>query len=162
MRNFLTLGLMSFCLNASFASVTVVTPILKASEIFIQVSKSGRTISLPELSDIKIRDFESLSGKKMKFFERLGFKAAQKKIREHISKDGTFTDKKWIKAIPKEDKEAKGSFGAFLIGLILGPFGVLIAYTTKGDTKKNMVKWAWIGFATQIALLLLYISLSLG
>jgi hypothetical protein len=62
MRKFLVLTLVFLSINVSFASVTVIIPTLKTSEIFIPVGETGQKISLLELSNINIKDFELLRG----------------------------------------------------------------------------------------------------
>lgn len=153
MKKFLAIVLIFLCFNVSFASVPVIVPTLKASEIFIPVGETGQKISLLELSRINIKNFELLRGEKMKLFDRLGFKIAQKKLRDNINIDGTFNNKKLIKAITKssEGQGGGGSVLAAIEGLALGFFlwaiGVLIAYLIKDKYKKIRVICAWIGFA---------------
>ena len=60
-------------------------PPLKASEIYFPLGKSGELISLQDLSVIKIKEFETLTGKKMKFFDKVGFKLSQNKLRNSIN-----------------------------------------------------------------------------
>jgi hypothetical protein len=158
MRKFLVLAITFLSLNVSFGNINVIVPALKASEIFIPVGKTGQKISLMELSRINIRDFEILRGEKMKFFDRLSFKVAQKKLRSNIDNDGTFNNKKLVKAFTK-DKEGKGGGASgFALGFLLNLIGVLIAYLIKDDNKKNRVKWAWIGFGAFIALALILLA----
>jgi hypothetical protein len=98
-----------------------------------------------ELSRIHIKDFELLSGEKMKFFDRIGFKIAQKKLKGNINNDGTLNNRNLVKSFIK-DRKGKGSgIGGFALSMLLGPIGLLIAYLIKDDHKKNRVKWAWIG-----------------
>lgn len=129
---------------------------LKASEIYLPIGKSGQMISLQDLSVIKLKDFEALTGKKMKLTEKLGFALSQKQLRKSIKPDGTFNKKKVQKYFNKM-AEGSGSFhaGGFFLGLLLGLIGVLIAYLIKDDKKKNRVKWAWIGWIVWLVILLL-------
>ena len=157
MRNFFALAIVFLCLNVSYASVTVITPTLKASEILIPVGKTGQKISLLDLANIKIKDFELLRGQKMKFIDRLTFKAAQKKVRDNINNDGTINSKKLNKFF-KKSGESGFHIGGFALGFLLGLIGVLIAYLIKDDYKSNRVKWAWIGFGAWIAILLVIIA----
>ena len=53
---------------------------LRASEVFIPISK-GKVITLEDLAFMKPADLSKLTGKKMNFFDRVGFKIAQKKLR---------------------------------------------------------------------------------
>lgn len=163
MRKFFALAIVFLCLNVSYASVTVITPTLKASEIFIPVGKTGQKISLLDLANIKIKDFELLRGQKMKFFDRLSFKAAQKKVRDNINNDGTFNNKKLTKAFTQRQSGETGfHLGGFALGFLLGLIGVLIAYLIKDDYKRNRVKWAWIGFGIYAVLVIILLIVGAG
>jgi hypothetical protein len=137
MRKFLILTFVFFCLNVSFASVPVIVPTLKAGEIFIPVGETGEKISLLELSRINIKDLELLRGEKMKFFDRLGFKIAQKKLKDNINSDGTLNNRNPVTSFIKDRKGKGGAVGGFALGSLLGPIGVLIAYLVKDDHKKT-------------------------
>lgn len=63
MRKFLMLAISLAILNGIFATELVSKPPLKASEIFLPVGKTGKLISLLELSTIKMKDFQDLTGK---------------------------------------------------------------------------------------------------
>ncbi len=145
MRKLLAFAIIFLSLNISFASVPVIIPALNASEIFILVGKTGQKISLLELSQIKIKDFELLRGQKLKFFDRLVFTAAQKKLKNNINRDDTFNNEKLVNTFSNEKQGKGGGVAGLLLGTVLGPVGVLIAYLIKDDNKKNRVKWAWMG-----------------
>ena len=140
----LILGL--FILTSSFATVNV-TPPLRADKIFFPVGKTGVVISLLDLSEIKIKDLEKLTGNKMKFIDRLAFKAAQRNVRNKINYDGTINSKKIEKFMSKKGGETGFHFGGFALGFFLGIIGVLISYIINDDYKRNRVKWSWIGLA---------------
>ena len=54
-------------------------------------------------------------------------------------------------------RAASGTFnlGGFALGFLLGLIGVLIAYLINDDKKSDRVKWAWIGLAAWIVILIL-------
>jgi hypothetical protein len=137
-----------FVLNGAFASVSPTGTVLKASEIFLPVGSAGEKISLLELSSIKIKKVEELTGNKMSFVDRLAFKVAQKKLSDNIMPDGSFGKKAIQKAIQKQQKNEGSSFhfGGFAMGFFLGPIGILIAYLINDDNKRSRVKSAWRGF----------------
>ena len=127
----------------------------KASEILIPVAP-GKVISLQELADMKMSDFQQLRGKKMKFFDRLGFKLAQRKLRNSIAADGTVKSKK-LQKLTRRDGATGFHLGGFALGFFVGLIGVLIAYLINDDYKSNRVKWAWIGFGIGVLLYILLI-----
>jgi hypothetical protein len=134
-----------------------VKPTLNANNIMLPVGKTDKKISLMELSQISISEFQTLTGKKLKFFDRLNFKIAQKKLRNSINEDGTFRSKKVEKFFNKAARGDGEGFhiGGFALGFLLGLLGVLIAYLINDDIKSNRVKWAWIGCGVLVVLLLL-------
>lgn len=140
-------------------SYSNVKPPIKANEVFLPIGKSGQMISIEELSVIKVRDFEALTGKKLRFLDKIGFSISQKQLRKSINPDGTFNKKKVQKFFNKY-AEGSGGFhaGGFILGLLLGLIGVLIAYLIKDDKKKDRVKWAWIGWAIWVAILLISLA----
>src|SRR4028119_34749 len=87
--------------TTSFAAFNLVEPPKKATEIFIPVGKSGARISLMDLSQVKVKEFEILSGQKMKFTDKIGFKLAQRELRNSINNDGTLNGKKLNKLANK-------------------------------------------------------------
>jgi len=142
-----------FLVINSFATITVTEPSkLKASELLFPVGKTGKTISLQDLSEISIKDFQLLTGHKMNFIDRLGFKTAQKKVRNMINRDGTINSKKLDKYEKRFSGETGFHIGGFALGFFLGLIGVLIAYLINDDYKHNRVKWSWIGCAIAVVI----------
>lgn len=139
----------------SFAAITVTEPSKKASEVFINVGTTGQKISLLDLSMISVKEMEKLSGKKMKFTEKAGFKIGQHKLKKSINHDGTINNKKLLKTFG----EGGGfSLGGFALGFLLGLIGVLIAYVINDEKKSSRRRWAWIGWGAGV---LLYLALVL-
>ena len=130
---------------------------LKASEVFIPIAK-GKIITLEDLAYMKPAEYTKLTGKQMKFFDRVGFKIAQKKLRSSINADGTINNMKMEKTFRKAIDGGGFHLGGAALGFFLGPIGVLIAYLLKDDLKPARVKWAWIGFAVGLLFWILIAS----
>ena len=132
------LGLIALFFSVhSTTTLTPATKALRADEIYLPVGTTGHLISLMDLSLISVKDFETLSGKKMKFLDKMNFKLGQRELK---------------KSIEKYLSKPAGPGGGFsLVGLLLGLFlsliGVLIAYVIAGSDKRSRVTWAWIGAA---------------
>lgn len=136
--------------------ISEVKPPLNANEIFLPVGNTGKLISLLELSQISVKDFEKLTGKDMKLFDKIGFKLAQKKLRRSINNDQTFNKKQIEKYLRKDTQKGTGiSWSGLLLGVFLGPVGVLICYLINDDKKKQRINWAWIGFAAGVLSLII-------
>lgn len=141
---------------SSFAAFTLEAPPLKANEVYITVGKNGEKISLLNLSRMKVKDLQELTGKKMKFFDKIGFTIAQKRLRESINSDGTFSQKKMQKFFKRAGDGTTGfHIGGFALGFLLGLIGVLIAYLINDDKKSNRTKWAWIGLGVVLVIVIL-------
>jgi hypothetical protein len=142
--------------TTSFASTGFSYVPKKASEILLSIAPNAQ-ISLKDLSVIKVKDYEKLSGKHLNFFERMSFKAGQKKLRNSIASDGTITNKKLVNAMSNGDPATGFNIGWFAIGLFFGLIGVLLSYLINGDeaVKKNRQKWAWIGFGVVLVIFLI-------
>ena len=120
MKKIVLLSISVVLFSGLFAAEKVTKPPLKASEIYLPVGKSGKIISLMELSSIKIKDFEKLTGNKMKFFDKLGFKAAQRQLRNNINYDGSFNSKKIERFMKKKYGDGEGfQAGGFFLGFLL-------------------------------------------
>lgn len=157
MKNFILLLFGFALINAAFASSVLIPSVpKKATEIYLPIGKN-KQISLKDLSQMKVKDYEKLTGKHLNFFQKMTFKVGQKKLRNSISADGTVTNKKLLEAASNSDFTNGFNGGWFVLGLLLGLIGVLLSYVINGDeqVKKNRQKWAWIGFGVWIVVLLL-------
>jgi len=121
-------------------------PPLKATEVYLPLGKAGQLISVMDLSLIKVKEYESLTGKKMSVFDKVNFKLGQRQLQKCINHDGSFSKKKMEKYFTKAAVGGGAfSLAGFALGLFLSLVGVLIAYLLKRGDKKSMVRWAWIG-----------------
>jgi hypothetical protein len=145
-----------FTLTASFATSRPASAPLKASAILLPVGNTGKTISLLDLSEISVKEFQKITGKKMSFADRMGFKLAQRNLRNSINNDGTVNNKKLTKMVTKADGTSGFHIGGFALGFLLGLIGVLIAYLINDDKKKNRVKWAWLGLLAWVVIVLVF------
>ncbi|HEY6505521.1 MAG TPA: hypothetical protein VIZ28_16215 [Chitinophagaceae bacterium] len=143
---------------SSYAAISLEAPPLRAGEVYIVVGKNGEKVSLLELSRMKASDVQELTGNKMKFFDKVGFSVAQRKLRQSINSDGTFNDKrieKMMKKSKSSDVTTGFHLGGFALGFFLTVIGVLIAYLINDEKKATRVKWAWIGFGVSLAIVII-------
>jgi len=128
---------------------------LKAADIRIPLGNTGKTVNLQELATMKASDLETMTGKKMGLLRRVEFKLAQKKLRRSINADGTINNKKLAMLASKDmDGDTGFHIGGFALGFLLGLIGVLIAYLINDEKKHNRVKWAWIGLAVIVVIVI--------
>lgn len=94
-----------------------------AAEVFVNLSR---------------KEYEQLTGKHLNLMERLAFKVTQKKVKQQlIATQQTFGF----------------NIGGFMLGLLLIPIGVLLAYAFSSDT--NVRKWAWIGAVVSLIIVII-------
>lgn len=159
MKRLFLLVLSFYVAVSSFAAgSSAIVPVKKAADIFIPIGSTGTKISLQALSQIKIKEWEAITGYKMKLADKVGFKAAQRQLKQSINADGTLNGTLNGTMAGKAMKSGNGEtgfhLGGFALGFLLGLIGVLIAYLIKDDKRRNRRKWAWIGL---VAYVLLYI-----
>ena len=163
MKRNLLLFLTLFLFATSFAGTNILVPKKpakpNANQIFIPIGKNGQTISLMDLSRMKVKDLEVITGEKMSLKDKIVFAIAQKQLRNSINADGTINNKKLVKAAAKADGSSDFNLGGLALGFLLGLIGVLIAYLIKGDKHAARVKWAWIGFGIAVVIWLLALLL---
>jgi hypothetical protein len=157
MKKIITLFFLLAMFTQTISAATVSGEKLKASEIMIPVGNTGKSISMLDLSTMSVNDFEQLSGKKLKGFDKMMFKSGQKELRHCINADGTLNNKRLEKLYKKDHKDLTAGFniGGFALGFLLSLIGVLLAYIIKTDNPSNFRKWAWIGFGVSLAIIIL-------
>ena len=134
-------------LTVSFASTVTSVPVKKATDVYLVIGKKGERISLMDLTQISVKDYQTISGRHMTFLERAGFKVSQKKLAKCIKADGSINSKRLAKLVGDGDHSTGFHAGGFALGFLLGLIGVLLAYVVNdNENKPNRVKWAWIGF----------------
>lgn len=97
--------------------------------------------SLPSIiSEMPVKDYEMITGKKMNFFQRLVFKLEQKVLRSRLN-----------------NREADYKFNGwgFVLGLLYGPIGLIAAVIF--SKSRNFRKSALLGFEIWAAVLFLFI-----
>jgi hypothetical protein len=129
--------------------------VMAISFCFAASSNPGQTVALRELATMKAADLEKMTGKRMGWLGRLEFKLVQKKIRHSINADGTINNQTLAMLAGKTASGETGFHaGGFFLGLLLPVIGVLVAYLINDEKKRNRVRWAWIGLAVWVVVVL--------
>jgi hypothetical protein len=128
---------------------------LNANQIMIPIGKTGQKISLADFSKLTPNEYEKLAHVKLNLFDRVNYKLGMRKLKHSIAADGTIKNKKLSEAMGS-DLTSGFHIGGFALGVLLSLIGVLIAYLINDDKKSARVKWAWIGFAVWVVLVILF------
>jgi hypothetical protein len=94
------------------------------------------------------KEYQKLTGKKLSLPQKVSLKLAQAKVKKMSKQNKQVELYKFQEGVDTSDF----SIGGFVLGILLGPIGVLIAYLI-GD--RSVIKWSWIGFAVWLAVVLL-------
>lgn len=111
---------------------------------------AGMTIK--EFLDLTPRRYKELTGKKMSFSTKLALKITQYRVKRLVKKNKQVDVAVFAAAV------VDGSFDipGFLLGIFLGPLGILIAYLIEGKNS-SMFRWALYGAIIWLALFLLVV-----
>ncbi len=160
MKRILTLSIALSLFVNCFAGANTVVPTKSknpnANEILVPIGKNGEKISLMDLTLIKAKDFQTLTGKKMSVAEKVGFKMAQKQLRGAINAKGEI-NKKALEKMTAKAMKAEGKERQYLkLWLIL--LGAAIVFSILGWVVHPL--WyvaylAWLGSAVFFVLWLI-------
>ncbi|MEO5782711.1 MAG: hypothetical protein ABIQ07_05535 [Ginsengibacter sp.] len=103
-----------------------------------------------EFVKLSVQDFNNLTVKKLNFFQRMSFKITKMKMKHDLKKNPGLKITDYVDG----DGTFKVDILWLILGVILGPIGVLIAYLTKQDSYK--ITSAWIGFGVLVLLSLVF------
>lgn len=106
------------------------------------------------------REFSELLGHKLSLKEKVIFRMAQRGMRKDVAQKHLQADVHVDVLQMMADGEKGFYVGGFLLGLLLGLIGVLIAYLTKKD--KAFVKSAWIGWAIWVGIVVVLLAANGG
>lgn len=127
MKKIVALLFASVIMVQSFAAVNVELPARKASEVIFPVGKTGKTVSLLELTTMSAKDFQNLTGQHLKFSERVAFKLSQKQLKSTINTDGTVNVKKLQSLNAKMQKAAADNKHNLRLALIFAAAAIVLS-----------------------------------
>ncbi|MGZ5247387.1 MAG: hypothetical protein ACXWV5_10115 [Flavitalea sp.] len=109
-------------------------------------------MTVKEFLTLTPKKYQEMTGTKMKLSQKVSLKIAQSKVKKMAKKNPDMNIMPFTQGIDTSDF----SIGGFVLGLLLGVIGVLIAYLI-GD--QQIIKWSWYGFAIWGIIVLLAILL---
>ena len=106
----------------------------------LQDHNTNPLFSIEQIINLTPKDYKKITGKKMRFSQKLALKWAQHKIKVKTKKGFPVN----LEELNQDIDASDFSFVGFLLGFFLSIFGVLLAYLI-GERRK--IKWSWYGFA---------------
>ena len=151
-----TLALLTF--NAAKAYTTLVVLPKPATLATIKNPNPLSLISAKQFLTLTPQKFQEITGKKMNLVQRLEFRMLQHKVRKMVKRGEVVS----MADVQKKFQDV-GSMNVlgFLLGLVLGPVGVVIALILKetGDVGTDVVRWSLYGLLVWLAIVLVVILL---
>ena len=103
------------------------------------VAAAWKYIKASEFVKLSAKDFSSITGKKLNFFQRLSFSMTKAKMKHDLKKNPDLKITDYIKA----DSTFQIDILWLILGFIVG-LGVILGYVTHQE--KYRITSAWIGF----------------
>jgi len=117
-------------------------------------------VTVDALMKMNSREFAEVIGHQLSLKEKIVFRIAQRELRKEIKREGIQSDATLDVQQMMADGEKSFYFGGFILGLLLGLIGVLIAYLMKKD--KAFIRSTWIGWGAWVVLLVILLASSGG
>ncbi len=127
MKKIVLLVITCHFISTSFAFYPIHTPV---------INKDQQALMYCLLNHAPVKHYKELLGRKLSLNEKINY----------------FLLKNNLKKLEENDS-SKFNLGGFLLGFVLGPVGVGIAYLTSKN--KRFKKWAVIGFTSLVGLAIL-------
>ena len=148
-----TVALLTFNANALTDLVAISKPVPST------IIKDPNPLSLmtaKQFLALSPQKYQEITGKKMNLVQKVEFKMVQHKVKKMVRRGDVVTMADVQKKF--EDMSSMNVLG-FLLGLILGPVGVIIALILKetGDVGADTVRWSLYGLLIWLAVVLLVI-----
>jgi hypothetical protein len=109
-------------------------------------------MSIAQFLDLTPKRYKELTGKKLSLPQKVTLKMAQYKVKRMVKKNKPVNLMVFASAIDGNDFHIPG----FILGIVLGPIGILIAYLIEGKNSA-MFQWALLGSLIWLGLFLLVV-----
>lgn len=158
MIGFLFFGLL---LNSSLVAGMIAVPVNQPAESkpVNTMATVLQTMDAATFLTLTPQKWQEMTGKKISITQKLSLKMAQKQVKRQLKKG------KAVDMATVARKAAWGDnfhWGAFLLGMFLGPIGVLIVYLVEFEDPQVARKSAWRGLLAWVALAALVARLIVG
>jgi hypothetical protein len=136
--------------NAHTTASLVVRPVAPGS---VETPNPLSLITAKQFLSLTPRNYEALTGKKLNLVQKVQFKYLQYRVKKMVKKGQVVT-----MADVAEELGTMNVLG-FLLGLVLGPVGVVIALILKetGNVDASVLRWSLYGLLVWLAIVLVAI-----
>jgi hypothetical protein len=142
-----------FVFENNYAAVAPSSAILPASNSSsVKPGNPFKNFTVEQFLQLTPKKYKEITGKRMSLTQKLSLKYAQHKVKKMMKKGKTID----MAAFTKELDTSDFNIGGFVLGLLLGPIGILIAYLIDDPL---VIKWAWIGGIIWLGIVLLSLLL---
>ena len=159
MKHFPTLKRMTVALLAGIG-LTAAVPVPVTDIPAMPVTEAVSPPTVEQVLAMDARAFSDVLGHRLSLKERLAFQIGRKGLREELRKNSLRGESPVDVRQLMADGEKGFRFGGFVLGLLLGLIGVLIAYLMKRD--KGFIRSAWIGWGVWVGLVIVFLAASGG
>ncbi len=140
MRKLLLGLIVLLSLNVANASFVPADSAKAAVDKAATIKKQQELAVMKMVSEMSVKDYETMTGKKMKLVDKLAFKALKSRFAQKMA----------------GDNDGSGfNIGGFLLGFFLGIIGALLSFISKD---RNFRKWAFIGWGVWIVIALIILA----
>jgi len=149
-----TVAVLTFNTANAFTSLVVAT----SAPVILEDPKPNALsmISAKQFLALTPQTYKELTGKKMNLTQKVELKVLQHKVKRMVKKGEVVT---MADVQKKFDDMGSMDLLGFLLGLILGPIGVIIALILKetGDVGPDTVRWSLYGLLIWLAIVFLIV-----
>ena len=159
LKTFATLlGLVAIFSTAQAKAFTNLIIFIKPASPTIKDPNPLSMMSAKEFLTLTPQKFQELTGKKMNLVQKVEFKMVQHRVKKMVKRGEVVT---MADVQKKFDHVSSMNILGFLLGLILGPIGVIIALILKetGDVGPDCVRWSLYGLLIWLAIVFLIVLL---
>lgn len=137
MKKTLSVLFLFFVFSTSFSAVIAPSRSIPAADLIVPVGDNGARVSLLDLSKMKLKEFESVTGRNLSLKEKIAFKIAQKKLKNSINSDETLDSVQLQKVLTGKMVAGgeKSQVVALILCILVGGLGIhrfYLGYTWQG------------------------------
>jgi hypothetical protein len=141
-------------INTTNASTSLVLPL--STHILPKDKNPLALISAKQFLELTPKKYQELTGKKMSFVQKVQLKFVQHKVKKMVKRGEVVT---MADVAKKFEDDTLMNVLAFLLGVVLGPIGVIIVLILResGDMSQTAFRWSLIGLLIWLVWFLFWI-----